>query len=149
MAVATTRRSAKSVLTPDTAADAKAKLHQQACAKAISQTIITGDAKAPTGQLSWHVADPAEGVMQVLSIWVRPEHQRQGVGSELLTRAIALAKQQLAAQGSKLRKVIVLLGHERDIIARAFLTRHGFHHVHTMKGLLKDQDWLGYVKSYD
>ena len=118
-------------------------------ASPLLQTLTETDGKRTVGVLTWHVANPSEGVMQVLDVRVDGEFARQGIGSRLLNQAITNAAADCRSRGGKLRRVFVALAHEEQILARAFFTRHGFHHVHTLKDLLRSQDLLTYVKSYD
>jgi hypothetical protein len=53
------------------------------------------------------------------------------------------------AQKLRLRRLWVSVEQKTQVIARAFLTQHGFHHTATMKELLADQDALIYVRTFD
>lgn len=113
------------------------------------QTVAESDGTQTLGQLTWHIPDPAEGIMQILNIKVTPSAQRQGIGSKLLVAATRNAATACKSRNGQLRRVWVALGHQQHILARAFFTRHGYHHVHTLKDLMRSQDLLTYVKSYD
>ncbi len=48
----------------------------------------------------------------------------------------------------KPEKMWLAVGHKSQVIARAFLTKHGFHHVSTTQNVLRGEDLLVYVKSW-
>jgi len=52
-------------------------------------------------------------------------------------------------RGSKLRRVWVGIEQKSQVIARAFLTSRGFHHIATVDELYRDQELMVYVKSMD
>ncbi len=101
----------------------------------------------PIGTAGWVVTDPAEGLIQVVSIAIAPEHQRRGHGRRLLHGLYDAARGQLA--GPPLRRAWVGTGNKAHVIARAFLTGEGYHHVGSNAGIYRDQDLLIYVKSFD
>jgi ribosomal protein S18 acetylase RimI-like enzyme len=97
----------------------------------------------------WHAPAGKEGVVQLLDLTVIPEHRRKGHGSTLL---IALRDQAIAygkARGILTRRIWVSVEQKTQVNARAFLTRHGFHHVATIKEMLANQDALVYLLSLD
>ena len=95
------------------------------------------DGKADIGLARWH--ETAPGVVQLIELVVEEKRRRAGVGGELLRAVVKAARP---------RKMWVALGHRSSIVARAFLTRHGFHHVSTTRDLLSGEDLLVYVKSW-
>jgi ribosomal protein S18 acetylase RimI-like enzyme len=97
----------------------------------------------------WHVPLGKEGVAQLLDLAVVPEHRRKGHGSTLMKALIAEAAAYGAASGTPMRRIWVSVEQKTQINARAFLTRHGFHHVATIKELLASQDALVYLLSLD
>ena len=80
---------------------------------------------------------------------VVPEHRRKGHGSSLLNAVIQQAALYGSTRGVLTRRVWVSVEQKTQINARAFLTRHGFHHVSTIKELLAKQDALVYLRSLD
>jgi hypothetical protein len=54
-----------------------------------------------------------------------------------------------AQHQSRLRRIWVAVGHKNQVIARAFLVAHGFHHVASLTQLLRDQDALIYTRTFD
>jgi ribosomal protein S18 acetylase RimI-like enzyme len=101
------------------------------------------------GTARWYTAGGAEGVAQLLDLIVVPEHRRKGHGSTLL---IAFKEQAAAygrATGVVTRRLWVSVEQKTQVKARAFLTRHGFHHVATLHELLAHQDALVYLLALD
>jgi ribosomal protein S18 acetylase RimI-like enzyme len=97
----------------------------------------------------WHAPVGQEGVAQLLDLTVIPEHRRKGRGSSLLTLFIEQAVLYGQATGIPIRRVWISVEQKTQVNARAFLTRHGFHHVSTIKELLAKQDALVYLRSLD
>jgi ribosomal protein S18 acetylase RimI-like enzyme len=97
----------------------------------------------------WHVPIGKEGVVQLLDLTVVPEHRRKGHGSTLLMALQEQAVQYGRISGIPTRRIWVSVEQKTQINARAFLTRHGFHHVATIKELLAEQDALVYLRSFD
>jgi GNAT superfamily N-acetyltransferase len=104
------------------------------------------EAGRPVAYIQTHLTAPPFASLQILHIEVVPERRRSGLGSQLLTAAIADAATLLGK--TKLRRVHTATAHKSHLHFRAFLTRHGFHHTATTTGLLKDEDLLVYIKSY-
>jgi len=113
------------------------------------QRIDLREATATIATARWHVPVGQEGVAQLLDLAVIPEHRRKGHGSTLLGAFIEQAV--LYGQFARVptRRLWVSVEQKTQINARAFLTRHGFHHVATIKELLAAQDALVYLKSLD
>jgi ribosomal protein S18 acetylase RimI-like enzyme len=110
--------------------------------------LVEGDAAIATAR--WHApATSGEGVAQLLDLSVIEVHRRQGHGGRLLREIIAQAASYYRARGSKLRRVWLAVEQKQQVIARAFLTAHGFHHIATVKDVLKEQDLMIYSKSFD
>ena len=97
----------------------------------------------------WHSPAGIDGVAQILDFSVIESHRRTGNGGLLLRATLDQAVAHGQARGVPLRRVWVSVEQKTQVIARAFLTKHGFHHVSTMKDLLAKQDALVYVKSLD
>ena len=97
----------------------------------------------------WHAAVGADGVAQVLDLNVNPEQRRRGNGSTILNAVIRQAVECGKARAVPTRRIWIVVEQKTQIIARAFLTRNGFHHVSTVKELLSHQDGLMYMRSLD
>jgi GNAT superfamily N-acetyltransferase len=102
------------------------------------------------GKAIWHAPDgAADGVFQILHLQVRPELRRQGLGGRLLEASIIQATQWHRARRIPLRRAWLSVEQKSQVIARAFLTQHGFHHIATASNLHKDQDALIYIRAFD
>lgn len=101
------------------------------------------------GTARWHAPDTADGVFQISDIHIAPEHQRQGHGSALLKKCYAEAAEVFVALNIKPRRVWILIEQKRHVIARAFLTRHGYQHVATLPAAFRGQDGMVYQRSFD
>jgi GNAT superfamily N-acetyltransferase len=114
------------------------------------QTITLADGGTTIGLARWHTSsDTAEGVVQLLDLYVEPPHQRKGHGGKLFKELVAQSSSYFKLHRSRLRRIWAALEQKRHINARAFLTASGFHHVVTMKDLFRDQDQLLYSRSFD
>ena len=110
-------------------------------------TVHLLDGDRPVGTATWVVTDAAEGLVQILSMTIAPTDQRRGHGRQLLQSLYAAARAELAPQ--PLRRAWIGTGNKIHVIARAFLTGEGYHHVGSNGGVYRDQDLLIYVKSFD
>ena len=99
------------------------------------------------GRATWAVTDQVEGLIQLLSIEIEPADQRRGHGHRLLHDLYAAARSGLAPR--PLRRAWVAVGNKAHVVARAFLTGEGYHHVGSNGGIYRDQDVLIYVRSFD
>jgi len=103
----------------------------------------------PIGTLHWFAPASNDGVVQITHVLIDPLHQRQGHGSTLIRAAYAQAYQLFASHSIKPRRVWVTVEQKRQVIGRAFFSRHGFHHVSTIKNIYHDQDALIYQRAMD
>lgn len=101
------------------------------------------------GRLIWYAPDTNDGVMQILDIRVEPAYQRQNHGSALLRAAYEQAFALFKKLGIRPRRVWVAVEQKAHVQARAFLSRHGFHHVSSVKNVFQDQESLIYLKAFD
>ena len=113
------------------------------------QQITLNEGRLPVGRIVWFLPAHDDGVMQILELQVDPAHRRQGHASRLLDEAIAQARLLCKRRGIHLRRTWVAVEQKSQIIARAFLTRHGYHHTSTAANLLKNQDVLVYQKAWE
>jgi ribosomal protein S18 acetylase RimI-like enzyme len=116
--------------------------------EAFAQTIRLVDEGLTTGLARWFTTG-GDGVVQLIEITVSSPHQRQGMGGRLMREVFTQATELFRARKSRLRRVWAALEQKNQIIARAFLTSHGFHHIQTVENLLRDQELLIYVKTFD
>ena len=111
------------------------------------RTVLLIDEAVRLGTATYDVTDAAEGLIQLLSIEIDADHRRRGLGRRLLHGLYDIARSDLG--GQPLRRVWVATGNKAHVIARAFLTGEGYHHVGSNSGVCRDQDLLLYVKSFD
>ena len=90
-----------------------------------------------------------DGLIQLLSVEVALDHRRRGVGSRLFAVLLKEANLFFRSRGGRLRRVTACAEQKSHIIARAWLTHLGFHHVQTLTNTLKDQDVLVYLLGCD
>jgi ribosomal protein S18 acetylase RimI-like enzyme len=114
-----------------------------------TQRVELLDGKRFVGGALWHLPAGNEGVVQLVELVVHPDLRRHGHAGALLNEVIAQAKALCRARRQPLRRVWVGVEHKTQVIARSFLTKHGFHHTATIADLLRDQDLLVYVRSFD
>lgn len=114
------------------------------------QTIRLVDGREPIGQARWFCgADLGQGVAQILELSIVATKRRQEHGRRLMEGVTAQAKQYFKANKSKLRRLWISLEQERQVIGRSFLMKFGFHHVGTVHELLKGEDMLVYMRTFD
>lgn len=120
-----------------------------AAALPFTQRIELRDGKALLGHVVWHLAGNDDGVVQVIDLHVTPRARRAGHGSRLLAETVLRAARLCAARRTRLRRLWLAVEQKSHVIARAFLTRHGFHHTATIENVLRRQDLLVYLKAFD
>ena len=121
-----------------------------ATADTFLQTIrlTTGDEQI--AQARWlTTTDPAHGVVQILDFSVAPAHRRKGHGHFLMESLTAQATEYFALRKTRLRRAWLALEQKRQVIARSFLMQFGFNHVGTISQLLKREDLLIYMRTFD
>ncbi|MGH7213324.1 MAG: GNAT family N-acetyltransferase [Tepidisphaeraceae bacterium] len=113
------------------------------------QTIVLQDNDQPVGRATWHAPAGEQGVVQIVDLAIAPPHRRRGHGRRLFAEALRQAIEFSRRRDVPLRRVWLGIEQKSQIIARAFLTEQGLHHVATVPNLLRNQDALIYVKSLD
>lgn len=113
------------------------------------QCVELRDDRSLVGRALWHLPCHADGVVQIIELSVDPAQQRQGHGGRLLNEVLHQARRLASSRGTVVRRVWLMVEQKSQLRARAFLTRHGFHHTSTASNLLRDQDLLLYSKSFD
>ena len=114
------------------------------------QRIQLSDARGQLiGAAVWHLNTVDEGVVQLVELTVDPKLRRQGHAGALLDESIAQARSVCRMKRVPLRRMWVALEQKSQVLARSFLTKHGFHHTSSVTDLLRDQDLLVYVRSFD
>lgn len=114
------------------------------------QTIRMNEGQASIGTAIWQSASASDdGVAQILDFNITAALCRQGNGKRLLAGLVA---QMLAYHRSRdipARRLWILLRQKRHVIARAFFASQGFTHIATVKEVLRDEDGLIYVRTFD
>lgn len=114
------------------------------------QSIRLTEGGQSIGQSRWYVTgDGSTGVAQLLELSTSPTHRRTGQGKQLLEVTIDQIRQFFNARRIQPRRVWMNIQQKDQVIGRAFLTEHGFHHVATIPAMLKGQDSLIYVLAMD
>jgi ribosomal protein S18 acetylase RimI-like enzyme len=111
------------------------------------QTVRLLENRQQLGSATWYAS--GQGVVQLLDFSIAASHRRMGHGQRLLEASIKQMSQFYRARQLKLRRLWVNIEQKQQVIARAFLTGEGFHHVATLGQLFKDQDGLIYLKAFD
>ncbi len=94
---------------------------------------------------------PVRGdLAQLLNINVDAKLSRRGIGSALLAAVYAQSQRLSKSRAEPIKRFWCVVEHERDIVGRAFLFKHGYHHITTPKRLYRGgQDPMIYVKAFD
>jgi ribosomal protein S18 acetylase RimI-like enzyme len=114
-----------------------------------AQSITLHEADQPLALARWHAPSGEQGVVQLVELTVDPAHRRRGLGSALLREVIQQATALHQLKHFRLRRLWISVEQKTQVIARAFLTQHGFHHTATIKELLDHQDAMVYVRTFD
>ncbi|HEY7119804.1 MAG TPA: GNAT family N-acetyltransferase [Tepidisphaeraceae bacterium] len=114
------------------------------------QTLKLTEAGQVIAQARWMCAtDPAQGVAQILDLSVSPPHQRVGHGHTLMEAITREATAYFKSRKVRLRRIWMPIEQKRQVIARSFLMQFGFSHVGTISELLRDEDLLIYMRTFD
>jgi ribosomal protein S18 acetylase RimI-like enzyme len=114
------------------------------------QIIRLVDGPETIAQAHWQCGgDISEGVAQILELTVSPARRRQGHGRKVMDAITAQAKAYFQSRKVPLRRIWITLEQKRQVIARSFLMKFGFHHVGTVHEMLKDEDMLIYMRTFD
>lgn len=109
------------------------------------QTIeLTDEAGHVVASAMWFTQG-TDGYVQLLDIRVDERLRRRRVGSrlfELLRKETSIF---FKSRGGKLRRITADVEQKSQVVARAFLTEMGFHHVGTITNALKKQDVVIYL----
>ena len=80
-------------------------------------TVYTNNKKGHIGYLNYYLREQS---LKIADVLLDAEYRQQGIGSELITRVISLAKENKC-------KSICLGTAEKDIPVHGFYRKHGFH----------------------
>ncbi len=113
------------------------------------QTLVLTDGRRTLGSATWVAPDTDDGVVQILDIRIDPLHQRQGHGTILLRAVYEQAHKLFKAVDVKPRRAWLAVEQKNHVNARAFLSRHGYHHVSSIKNVYRKQESLIYLRAFD
>ena len=114
------------------------------------QSIRLADGEEVVGHARWQASfDPSHGAVQILDLTVSPTRRRQGNGRRLMDAITAQANEYFRCRKSRLRRVWIPVDQKAQVVARSFLMKFGFHHVGTIQELLRDEDLLMYMRTFD
>jgi ribosomal protein S18 acetylase RimI-like enzyme len=135
---------------PDLVIDLPAPRKRAKSADSFVQTIDLMDGPTRIGRARWQcVSDLSQGVVQILELTVAPKFRRRGHAHRLMEAVTTQAGDYFKAGGARLRRLWIAVEQKEQVIARSFLMQFGFHHVGTVSELLKDQDLLIYMRTFD
>ncbi len=135
---------------PDLVIDPPAPRKSSKSPDSFVQTIDLMDGPTRIGRARWQcVSDVSQGVVQILELTVAPKYRRQGYAHRLMEAVTAQAGDYFKAGGARLRRLWIAVEQKQQVIARSFLMQFGFHHVGTVSELLKEQDLLIYMRTFD
>lgn len=115
---------------------------------AFRQTVTSKAGKETIASAVWQALPGLTGAYQLLWCEVSAPHRRQGQGSRLLDELIRQAVDHGKVAGVPMRRMMALVG-QKEVIARAWLIRNGFIHVHTLDDLARGQETLVMVRTFD
>jgi len=113
------------------------------------QTLTLGTSSDPLAVATWYTTGHPDGVFQIVDFWVAPPGRRRGVGSQLLKAVVVRVNEYAASQKIRPRRLWTAVEQKDQIVSRAFLTTHGFHHTASHGELYKNQELLLYSKAMD
>ena len=114
------------------------------------QTVRMIDGEELIAHARWQASsDSSEGVAQLLELWVSPGRRRQGFGRKLMDAVTAQAADHFRSRKSALRRLWMAIEQKQQVIGRSFLMQFGFNHVGTVSELLKDEDLLVYMRTFN
>lgn len=113
------------------------------------QTVRLVDNAATIATGHWYATGGADGVVQIVDLHVAPALRRQGIGGQLLDAVVAQAAEYHKRRRVKFRQIWIAVEQKRQVIGRAFLMEHNFHHIGTIADIYREQDVLIFKKSMD
>lgn len=112
------------------------------------QSIELVEGEQVIGQARWISTDqPAQGVVQILELTIKEALRRHGHAKRLMEALTNQARDHFKLRRAALKRIWLTIDQKRQVNARSFLMKFGFHHVGTIKELLKDEDVLIYMRT--
>src|SRR5690606_35352712 len=97
----------------------------------------------------WHASGGADGVVQIVDLHVTPGLRRKGIGGQMLEAVIAQAGEYYKRRRVKFRQIWIGVAQTSEVIGRAFLMEHNFHHIGTVAEIYREQYVLIFTRSMD
>lgn len=113
------------------------------------QTVRLTDGDTPIAHGYWHASPTRLGAIQIVDLYVEKSHRRRKMGGHLLRAILEQAGEYHRRQRRTLRQIWFPIAQKKEIVARAFLAEHNFHHVATISEMLRDEDILVFKRSLD
>ena len=114
------------------------------------QSVRLMDGEQVLAQARWQVSgEAAQGVAQLLELTVIESRRRQGHGRRVMDAVAGQAQEYFRSRKLPLRRLWVAIEQKRQVIGRSFLMQFGFNHVGTVGEMLKDEDLLVYMRTFN
>lgn len=113
------------------------------------QAVRLTDGPTPIAHGYWHASPTRLGAIQIVDLYVEKSHRRRGMGRQILRAILDQGIEYHRRQRRTLRQVWFPIAQKKEIIGRAFLAEHNFHHVATISEMLSDEDILVFKRSLD
>ena len=114
------------------------------------QTVRLLDGEELVAYARWQLTgDLSNGVAQLLELTVAEPRRRQGHGRRVMDAVVGQAEEYFRSRKLPLRRLWVAIEQKRQVIGRSFLMQFGFNHVGTVGEMLKDEDLLVYMRTFN
>jgi len=114
------------------------------------QTVRLLDGEELVGYARWQcTGELSNGVAQLLELTVAEGRRRQGHGRRLMDAMVGQMQEYFRGRKVTLRRLWVGIEQKRQVIGRSFLMQFGFNHVGTVQELLKGEDLLIYMRTFN
>ncbi len=113
------------------------------------QSLTLGELQKPTATATWSTTGHPDGVAQIIDLWVTPLERRRGIGTQMLRATVGQIIAYFKVHKRPTRRLWMTIEQKDQIVSRAFLTKHGFHHTGSLSELYKKQELLLYTKALD
>lgn len=113
------------------------------------QLVRMVDDGVPIAHGYWHGSPTRLGAIQIVDLYVEKSYRRKGMGRLMLKAILEQATEYHRRQRRTLRQIWFPIAQKSEIVARAFLAEHNFHHVATVSEVLRDEDILIFKRSLD
>lgn len=112
------------------------------------QQVSLLEGRAEIATASWATLPNQPGVAILLDVHVIANERRKGRGTTLMNELVQQMHAHARLARSPLRRLMALVN-QPDVIARAWLQRNGFVHVHTLSDLHPEHETMAMVRTFD